>query len=300
MNQYDLQDLMNAYLDVLEVEAGLAAHTLEAYGRDLNRFLAWLALSGTDLKSFSRKGLTAYLRRLDQDGLNPTSIVRHLATLRGFFRFLVLEGILSTNPVEGSRGPRPWGRLPHYLSQKEVVRLLEAAQEPTPLGIRNRALLELLYATGMRVSELVNLPGDAYRHHHGWTRVVGKGSRERIVPIGRQAREKLDLYRNEARPRLLGNRPDPGILFLSIRGRPLGREQVFRVLKATALKAGISPLPSPHTLRHTFATHLLAGGADLRSVQELLGHASISTTQIYTHVEEERLRKAHRKYHPRG
>ncbi|MBN2492795.1 MAG: site-specific tyrosine recombinase XerD [Planctomycetes bacterium] len=300
MLTHDLESLRQAYLEALEVEAGLAANTLAAYGRDLRRFHAWLAREELALAEFRRRDLGAYLRQLAAAGRNPSTLVRNLAAVRGFFRFLVLEGALASNPTEGARGPRPWERLPRYLSRKEVVRLLEAASDPTPLGVRNRAILELLYATGMRVSELVGLPADAYRQEHGWTRVVGKGGRERVVPIGREARRWLARYRTEARPRLLGRRPDPGVLFLSLRGRPLGRDWVFRLLRTAALRAGLSPLPSPHTLRHTFATHLLAGGADLRSVQELLGHARITTTQIYTHVDEERLRKAHRRYHPRG
>jgi len=300
MRADELHELKRAYLDALDVEAGLATNSLAAYDRDLTRFLAWLGRSRRSVGKVRQRDLTAYLRTLGQTGLSPTTLARHLASIRGFYRFLVLEGRVEVSPAEAARGPRTLARLPHYLSKRAVVRLLEAASEPTPIGIRNRAILELLYATGMRVSELVTLPLDAYRHDHGWTRVVGKRQKERIVPIGRPARDRLERYRTEARPVLLGRRPEPGVLFLSVRGKPLSRDWINRLLKDAARRAGISPIPSPHTLRHTFATHLLAGGADLRSVQELLGHASISTTQIYTHVEEDRLRKAHRKYHPRG
>jgi integrase/recombinase XerD len=300
MNAKELTNLKRAYLDALDVEAGLATNSLAAYDRDLTRFLGWLVKSRKSLPSVRQRDLTAYLRSLGRSGLSPTTLARHLASIRGFYRFLVLEGRVDVSPAEGARGPKTVGRLPHYLSKRDVTRLLEAATEPTPIGIRNRAILELLYATGMRVSELVTLPVDAYRHDHGWTRVIGKRQKERIVPIGRPARERLEIYRTEARPALLGRRPEPGILFLSVRGRPLSRDWINRLLKQAAREAGIFPIPSPHILRHTFATHLLAGGADLRSVQELLGHANISTTQIYTHVEEERLRKAHRRYHPRG
>jgi len=300
MSAGELEKLKGAYLDALAVEAGLAPNSLAAYGRDLTRFLAWLVKTRKSLPKVRQRDLTAYLRSLGRTGLSPATLARHLASIRGFYRFLVLEGRVDVSPAEGARGPKTLGRLPHYLSKRDVLRLLEAASDPTPIGIRNRAILELLYATGMRVSELVTLPVDAYRHDHGWTRVIGKRQKERIVPIGRPARERLELYRTEARPVLLGRRPEPGILFLSVRGRPLSRDWINRLLTQAARKAGISPIPSPHILRHTFATHLLAGGADLRSVQELLGHANIATTQIYTHVEEERLRKAHRKYHPRG
>lgn len=300
MPKHDFGHLLQSYLDVLEVEAGLARNSLTAYRRDLTRFLAWLPEQQRTPATFDRRDLVAYLRALDQAGLGPASLARHLAAIRGFLRFLVLEGVTTANPAEGAHGPRSWERLPRYLSRRDVVRLLEAADDPSPLGLRNRAMFELLYATGMRVTELVTLASDAYRHDHGWARVLGKGQKERIVPIGGPARQHLERYRADARPILLADRPDPDVLFLSVRGRRLTRDRIFRLLRDTARAAGIEPLPSPHVLRHTFATHLLAGGADLRSVQELLGHASIATTQIYTHVDEDRLLDVHRKFHPRG
>ena len=296
----NLANQIQGFLEAIEFEAGLAPNTIAAYRRDLQRFRDWLVQARRTPRNFRRRDLVAYLRHLDQSGLGPASLSRHLSAIKGFFRFLVLEGLIRANPIDGTRGPRAWAHLPRYLKREEVDRLLEAADGPTPLDQRNRAMLELLYATGMRVSELVNLPVDAFRQDHRWTRVVGKGNKERIVPIGRPAYERLVQYRIRARPVLLGNRQDPGVLFLSVRGRKLDRDWIFRLLKKTAAQAGLSPLPSPHTLRHTFATHLLAGGADLRSVQELLGHASITTTQIYTHVEEERLKEIHQKYHPRA
>lgn len=288
------------FLDALRAEAGLADNTLVAYERDLETWSAWLESNGRTPESFATDALVAYLRDLNTAGHAPSTVARHLASLRGLYRFLVIEGELTTNPTEGSAGPKRWKALPRYLTRAEVNRLLEAAAPDGPRGVRDRTLVEILYASGVRVSELVGLSTDAFRFVDGWARVRGKGGKERIVPIGRAARDWLDRYRDEARPHLIGERPDPGTLFVSYRAKPLAREWVFRLIRRLAKAARITPLPSPHTLRHTFATHLLAGGADLRSVQELLGHADLSTTQIYTHVEGDRLRSAHRSFHPRG
>lgn len=291
---------IDAYLDALAAEAGLRPNTIEAYRRDLGRLADDLAATGADVRRVDRSAIAAHVRRVSATGLAPASLARHVAAVRGFFRFLVVEGVRADSPAEGARGPKAWSRLPRYLRRVEVDRLFDAIDGPPALAVRDRTALELLYASGVRVSELVALPADAFAGERDWCRVRGKGDKERLVPIGAPARTWLERYRRDARPRLLAGRPDPGTLLLTVRGKPVSRQRIFQIVRDAARRARLDPLPSPHTLRHTFATHLLAGGADLRSVQELLGHADVATTQIYTHVDEDRLRSAHARFHPRG
>ncbi len=295
-----IDDRIDDYLDALAAEAGLRPNTIDAYRRDLGRLADDLRTTGADLRRVDRAAIAAHVRRVSATGLAPASLARHVAAIRGFFRFLVVEGVRADSPAESARSPKAWSRLPRYLRRVEVDRLFAAIDGPPALAIRDRTALELLYASGVRVSELVALPSDAFADTRDWCRVRGKGDKERLVPIGAPARAWLERYRTEARPRLLGRRPDPGTLLLTVNGRPVSRQRIFQVVRGAARRAGLDPLPSPHTLRHTFATHLLAGGADLRSVQELLGHADVATTQIYTHVDEDRLRSAHARFHPRG
>lgn len=288
------------FVDHLAFERGLADRTLEAYRRDLERFLEFLASRGVAAPEAIESGdLREYVYHLKDRGLAPSTIRRAQSALRTYFSFLLTEGVVEDDPTERIESPRVGRRLPDVLTRDEVLALLEAPDPERDLYWRDRAILELFYATGMRVSELVGLPLTALDLEEGFCSVFGKGSKERLVPVGRQARAALERYLREVRPRLDRGEGE-GIVFLSHFGRPLSRMGVWKLVKEAADAAGIDKKVSPHTLRHTFATHLLEGGADLVAVQELLGHADISTTQIYTHLDREYLRDVHRRFHPRG
>jgi len=292
--------LVDSYLHYLVVEKGLSRNTIESYGRDLRVFLDFV--EGRGIRSFrqvTRGDVLAFLKELQGRGLSVRSVSRALVSLRGLFRFLLLEGHLEEDPVEEMEVPRPPRSLPHVLSLQEVERILEAPDPGTPLGVRDRAMLELLYATGMRVSELAGLPPEGVDIQVGFVRVKGKGDKERVIPIGEVARERLDIYLREGRPRLLKGRESP-YLFVNRQGRGLSRQGIWKLIKRYALEAGVLTPITPHTLRHSFATHLLERGADLRFVQVMLGHADIGTTQIYTHLNQEYLRKIYQQYHPRA
>ena len=286
------------YLEILRVERGLAAHTLEAYRRDLADFAAFAARHGADPTAVTRSLVMAYLHHLRQAGRARATVARRLAALRGFFGYLVQEGRIARDPVEGMTSPRAGRPLPRVMSVEEVERLLELPRPASPAGLRDRAVLELLYAAGLRVSELVGLDLDDLLLDHGLVRCRGKGGKERVVPVAAPAVEAVRVYLERGRPRLC-RRPDQRALFLNHRGGRLSRQWVWRLLRRAARQAGVSRAVSPHTLRHSFATHLLAGGADLRAVQELLGHASITTTQIYTHLTRHHLLEAYLRAHPR-
>ncbi|ADU51258.1 tyrosine recombinase XerD subunit [Thermaerobacter marianensis DSM 12885] len=286
------------YLEILRVERGLAARTLEAYRRDLADFAAFAAGRERGPEAVTRSLVMAYLHHLRQAGRAHTTVARRLAALRGFFRYLVEEGRLSQDPVEGMTAPRAGRPLPRVMSVAEVERMLEVPQPPSPAGLRDRAVLELLYATGLRVSELVGLDLDDLLLDHGLLRCRGKGGKERVVPVAPPAVEATRIYLERGRPHLC-RRPSQRALFLNHRGGRLSRQWVWHLLRRAARRAGVSRAVSPHTIRHSFATHLLAGGADLRAVQELLGHADISTTQIYTHLTRHHLLEAYLKAHPR-
>ena len=291
---------LQAFSDHLRFERGLAKNTLAAYGRDLDRLVEFLAERGVLRPAdASADDLTAFVYRLKDDGLRATSIRRALSAVRTYFAFLLAEGIVVSDPTDRVELPRAWRRLPAVLSREEVGALLEAPDRDHPLYWRDRALLEVAYASGVRVSELAGLKLRDIDAEEGFAVVLGKGSKERVVPIGRTALRALDVYLREVRPRLTSRRSQ-GAVFLNRRGGPLSRMSIWRIVKANTGRAGITKTVTPHTLRHSFATHLLEGGADLVAVQEMLGHADISTTQIYTHVEREYLRDVHRKYHPRG
>ena len=292
--------LVDSYLHYLVVEKGLSRNTIESYGRDLRVFLDFV--EGRGIRSFrqvTRGDVLAFLKELQGRGLSVRSVSRALISLRGLFRFLLLEGHLEEDPVEEMEVPRPPRSLPHVLSLQEVERILEAPDPGTPLGVRDRAMLELLYATGMRVSELAGLAPEGVDIQVGFVRVKGKGDKERVIPIGEVARERLEIYLREGRPRLLKGRESP-YLFVNRQGRGLSRQGIWKLIKRYALQAGVLTPITPHTLRHSFATHLLERGADLRFVQVMLGHADIGTTQIYTHLNQEYLRKIYQQYHPRA
>lgn len=288
------------FLDHLGIERGLAPRTLEAYGRDLDDLFAFLVSRGVHRPGETTAAeLRAFVYALKDRGLEATSIRRKLSAIRGYFAFLLGEGLVVSDPTERVELPRTWRRLPDALNRADIERLLEAPDVEQPLGCRDRALLEFAYASGVRVSELIGLRLRDVRLDEGWAIVFGKGAKERMVPIGSAAANALDRYLRHVRPALLQGRSE-GAVFLNARGRPLSRMGVWKILRKHAERAGITRRLTPHTLRHSFATHLLEGGADLAAVQELLGHADIATTQIYTHVEREYLRSVHRQYHPRA
>ncbi len=289
------------YLNHLRLERGLSPHTLASYGRDLNRFSAWLAAqSSAHPATATPDDLSRYVRSLHGTGISPRSSARHLSTLRGFYRYLVAEGMCRTNPTELIDGPKKSQSLPDVLSIPEVDALLAQPDAGQPAGVRDRATLETMYACGLRASEVLSLRQADYLEEEELVRVMGKGSKERIVPIGRSAREWIERYRKEARILFARSTGTQDVLFLSVRGRPLGRTWLWTMVSSYARRAGIERPVHPHTIRHSFATHLLEGGADLRVVQELLGHADIATTEIYTHIDREYLKEVHRTFHPRA
>ena len=294
-----MDELAEAYLHYLAVEKGLSRNTLEAYSRDIRAFIEFLKeRSLQDLHVVDRATAVQFVKALEAKGLSLRSINRSLVAVRGFFRFLVRDGYLEEDPLEEMGLPSLPRRLPQVLTEGEVERLLEQPDPSTPLGMRDGALLELLYGTGMRVSEASDLRLEALQLDLGFLTLKGKGGKERVVPIGEMAKERVVLYLREGRPSLAKGSAPP-YLFLNPRGRRLSRQGVWKVVKRYALAAGIKVRITPHTLRHSFATHLLQRGADLRFVQAMLGHADISTTQIYTHVDREYLRELHRRFHPR-
>jgi integrase/recombinase XerD len=297
----DNDSLSESYLLHLATERRLSANTLESYGADLRRFVDFLEENRIALRDFARPQLLAYLTELREGGLSARSTSRHLSALRSFFRFLVREGHAKANPVAEARSPRLGRPLPKYLTVTQVTRLLEAPDRvrATAEGIRDKAMLTLMYASGLRASEVVTLRMENIDPHAGFLRVFGKGSKERVVPVAEAALAALQEYLETARPRFLKKKVS-GVLFLSRLGKPITRQTLWNRIRYWALQAGIDERISPHTLRHSFAGHLLAGGADLRAVQAMLGHADIATTQIYTYVTPEHLRNIHRKHHPRG
>lgn len=288
-----------AFFDYLRGECRLAENTVAAYQRDLRRFDEWL--KGRPVAFLRIQDLSDYMGWLHERNLAPASIARHIVALRMFFRYLQLEGVLKENLVELLGSQKLWERQPEVLSTAMVDRFLNGPQPYDPFPKRDRALLEILYATGCRASEVSHLRLRDVHLDETYCRCVGKGNKERLVPFGRAASTRLRDYLAHERPLLVAHcTADPDWVFVSRRGRRLRREAIWELVKRYALRAGISETVSPHTLRHSFATHMLAGGADLRQVQELLGHASIATTQIYTHVDQTRLKKVHRQFHPRG
>jgi integrase/recombinase XerD len=294
------RDPVGPFLHYLMAECGVSPHTLAAYRSDLMRFVRWRKASAPGpLASLDVAALTGYVESLHQAGLAPASVCRHLASLSTFFRFLVFEGRLTDNVAKLLIAPAVWDRLPTVLSPAAVDRLLTTPDPQTRLGRRDRAALETLYATGCRASEVAGLRPVDLDLHAGLARCVGKGNKERQVPLGSRAIDALGAYLQRDRPALVARRPETTTVFVSKSGRPLSRVALWTTVKRHALAAGLHADVSPHTLRHSFATHLLAGGADLRVVQEMLGHASIATTQVYTRVELSRLRQVHARFHPR-
>jgi integrase/recombinase XerD len=294
------EDLV-AFRHYIQAERGLSANTLLAYGRDLERFGLWVAGGGlADYLRPTLRDLSHYLSHLRDEQLAPPSVARHLVALKMFYRFLRLEERTAESTVELLSSPALWERIPQVLSPESVEKLLAAPQPGERFYLRDRAILETLYATGSRASEVVGLRlADVYLDS-AFCKCFGKGSKQRVVPLGRPALAALKKYLEELRPKLTRAAPDAPWVFVSRGGRALTREMLWVLVKKYVRQAGLNAKVSPHTLRHSFATHLLSGGADLRTVQELLGHANIRTTQQYTHVDRDRLKAIHRKFHPRG
>lgn len=294
----ETEDRIAGFLDYLRVEKGLSANTVEAYARDLGKFSRFLEKKGWGLEEAGPVGIREFLSWLSGQKLESRTIARQIVTLRHFYRYLRRENFVESNPTENLESPRIWKILPKYLSQEEVETLLAQPPADTPLGLRDRAMLELLYGTGLRVSELISLHVADVHLDAGYVHAFGKGNKQRIVPVGKLAIAAVEKYLAGVRGRLLGSRAS-GYLFVSRRGGKLTRQAVWLLLSRYGRLAGLRKQVTPHLLRHSFATHLLARGADLRSLQMMLGHADISTTQIYTHVVTERLKEIHHRYHPR-
>jgi integrase/recombinase XerD len=294
-----LSPYIDSFLAMVSVEKGLAKNTVEAYSRDLARLADFMARQGVDSWEHARAlQLRAYVSSLRRLGLSARSIARHVVTLRRFYRFLQTEGRITDDPLPALYLTPANRRLPHTLSVHDVRRLLAQPRPSQALGVRDQAMLELLYATGLRVSELVSLQLQQIDFHGDYLTVKGKGAKMRAVPFGQWARASLQAYLKQVRPGLLKGRAS-AFVFTNRSGRPLSRQGFWKLIRRYARAAGIEKKVTPHTLRHSFATHLVEGGADLRSVQSMLGHADISTTQIYTHVDGARLKDAHRRFHPR-
>jgi integrase/recombinase XerD len=289
--------LLDLFMGQLKVERGLARNTVEAYNRDLMGFFSFLRQRNLSPTKVTQDDLVSFIAE-KRTRLSSRSLARCLVSLRMFYRFLVSEGTMSVNPARLLGIPKLYQHLPHVLNRDEVEVLLAQPDRNTPMGRRDKAMLELLYATGLRASELIGLSMANVNLEAGYLRTMGKGSKERIVPMGSEAVDSLKRYIIDGRASLL-KKGTSSYLFLNSRGGRLTRQGLWKILKNYARKAGITKRITPHTLRHSFATHLLEGGADLRSVQVMLGHSDISTTQIYTHVARERLKEVHEKYHPR-
>ena len=294
-----MKSLIDQFLDYVIFECGLSENTREAYGRDLSHFSHALALRGiTTVGAINRRTVLEYLMDEGERGLAPVSIARRLVAIKVFFAYLQREGMLDANVVEVMDAPRLWQHLPGMLSVAEIDRLLDAASGDSPSAMRDKAVIELFYATGLRVSELAGLAVEDLHFDAGYLRCRGKGNKERVVPFGTRADMALKRYLGHVRPRWANE--GERALFVSQRGHGYTRQGLWKLVRRIALGAGIGKSVTPHTLRHSFASHLLENGAQLRVIQEMLGHADISTTQIYTHVDQKRLREAHKKFHPRA
>ena len=290
--------MIDHYLTYLRDVRRMSPNTVESYARDLAALATFAERSGTAVEALDRRALEAFVRGLMSSGFAPRSVARVVACVRGYYRFLAREQRLDRSAAEDLRAPRAWAALPKFLDLQDVDRLLAQPDPSTPRGLRDKALIEVLYATGMRVSELLTLKAGDLNLDEGYLTCVGKGDKERIVPIGHEASEWLRRYMRDARPALAKGRTS-GPVFVNARGGALSRVGFWKVLKDYGIRAGISRELSPHVLRHSFATHLLERGADLRAIQVMLGHADLSTTQIYTHVLEARLRTVYDRFHPR-
>jgi integrase/recombinase XerD len=296
----EIAPTISAFLTHARVEKGLSSNTVSAYHRDLVKFNEFAKKRKLSLEAVSRDDLVDFLAGLYRQKLESKSVARHLVTLRNFFRFAQIQELIPADPSINLESPKIRRSLPGYLRLEEVERLLAQPDSKTALGLRDRAMLEVLYSTGLRVSELTGLRVTDMDSKVGCVRCIGKGDKERIVPVGKKALGMVEKYLRDARPKLLGKAVGTPTLFVNRRGHQLSRVGVWKILSAYGRRAGLRTALTPHMLRHSFATHLLERGADLRSVQLMLGHADISTTQIYTHVVEERLKQIYKAHHPRA
>jgi integrase/recombinase XerD len=291
---------LDAFRAYLALERGLSERTVDAYGRDLEKLVAHMTVRGVHRPAdVDAEALREFVYHLKDQGLQPSSIRRTISAVRTYFGYLAAEGAVAADPTDRVEVPRAGRRLPGVLTREEAARILDAPDPADRFFWRDKALLEFAYASGVRVGELITLKVRDVDLQEGMALVLGKGARERIVPVGRAALQAMIVYLREIRPVLARNRAE-GVVFLNARGTPLSRMGVWKILRKQVRRAGVKKRVTPHTMRHSFATHLLEGGADLASVQEMLGHADIATTQIYTHVEREYLRDVHRRYHPRA
>jgi integrase/recombinase XerD len=294
-----MDEFIKEFMDYLSVERGLSRNTLESYGRDLAKYTAYLKKNGIDdLNRVKRPDIQDFLMSLKDDKLNSSSIARNLVAIKVLHRYLTSQRLLKEDVTSVIETPKLWKTLPDVLDLDEVEAMIDSPNTRLKQGLRDKAALELMYATGMRVSELVNLKLTDLHMDMGFVKCLGKGQKERIIPVGAKAKEALQKYIEKARPKFL-KKADGGALFLTRLGKSMSRQSFWMVIKYYVRAARIKKHVTPHTLRHSFATHLLQRGADLRIVQELLGHANISTTQIYTHINKERLKQIHQKFHPR-
>ena len=296
-----MEPWIRLFLDSLLIERGLSPRTGEAYRNDLTAFVAFLTPEESrDLAQLSRKRLIDFLMQGRKEGLKPATLARRLVAIKMFFRFLAQEGLIAKDLTDSMDSPSLWRHLPEILSPEDVDRLLAAPDRKSPKGRRDRALFDLMYACGLRVSELVTLKLEDLHFDQGYIRVFGKGRKQRLVPVARTTARAVEEYVDSVRPVLLKNGETPKEVFLSLNGRPLTRARIWQLIREYAVGAGLRTMPHPHSLRHSFASHLLSAGAPLRAIQEMLGHADISTTQIYTHVDQQRLRQIHQSFHPRA
>lgn len=295
-----MQALIDQFMDFMALERGLSEHTRDAYRMDLDRFVGFLQGHGVQtLNDATRQNIVDFMMAEKDRGMAATTISRRLVAIKVFFRYLQQEGMLAENRSDAMDSPRLWKILPDTLSQDEVVQLINTPDPSQPRGFRDKTLLELMYATGLRVTEVATLNVHDLHMEESYLRCVGKGNKERVVPFGAAAKTLLAQYLRDTRPLLLKNKTSER-LFLTRRGEPFSRKGIWKLIKTYTLKAGISKNVTPHTLRHSFATHLLSHGAQLRVIQEMLGHADIATTQIYTHVDQDRLKSIHHRFHPRA
>ncbi|MBM4141869.1 MAG: site-specific tyrosine recombinase XerD [Nitrospira sp.] len=293
-------DQLESFLTYVSVEKGLSRNTIIAYSTDLTKFQEFLLLRDKDFVSFSRADIIDFIERLRNEGYSVSSICRSISSIKSLCKYLIIENVIKEDPSENMQAPKKWERLPKALSISEIMSFLKgdsSLAHPGPMTIRDFVMLELLYSSGLRVSELVSLKQEDVNLEAGFLKVLGKGSKERVVPVNTRAIKKLKGYINQQRQEILKKRQSP-YLFVTGRGKPMTRQRFWQTIKALGRKRGIEL--SPHTLRHSFATHLLEGGADLRSVQKMLGHSDISTTQIYTKVTTDRIKKVYEKHHPRA
>ncbi len=296
-----MDDYIDSFLNYLIVECGLSKNTILAYSVAVNHLANYVTRKGLgNFESVRPDHIVGFIESERNRGLDPNSIARNLTAIKMFYKFLAVEGKIAENLVSSIESPKLWLKLPEVINHIDVENLLKSPDLSTSLGKRNKAILELMYATGARVSEVAGLEIGFINFDYKFIKCRGKGSKERIVPIGSKAIDAVNEYLEEARPALCKDKKCGNLLFLSKSGKHLRRENIWEIVRKCALKAGISKHLSPHTLRHSFATHLLEGGADLRSVQEMLGHVNISTTQIYTHIDKTRLKDIHHNFHPRG